>query len=132
MESAERDGKILLISAVVSALAWLLLSGGYNGEYGPITNFYYTMHVVNVQLDFSIGDEKPFCHDEDRYSSLGGLSFSTKETKCASFTIMTKHLMLLSLLVGTYGFLIWKSLLASPFPKLAALIRRMRGPGKPN
>ncbi len=63
MHEGERDGKILFITAVVSVAVWLLLSDGYNGKYGPVTSFYYTMHVVDAKLDFSIGNEKPFCKE---------------------------------------------------------------------
>jgi hypothetical protein len=122
MTSAERDGQIVVVAAIASVFVWLLLSTGYSGQAGPLTSFYHTMHVVDMQLDFSIGGERPFCSKVTKPYSPG--SILTREIEeCSFIRIKTRYLVLLSLLIASYGILILKSLVPTPFPYLARLIR---------
>lgn len=139
--NSERDGKLIFTTALASIVVWLMMSDGYSGQLTPAANFYYTMHVVSLDMDFSIGEFKPFCKEVQKYSSApsvfsGRRSFDEAPSllnstviECSSVLIMTKHLVLISFLCAVYGFLVWKLVLPSPFSLLKTLFLRLRGRG---
>lgn len=110
-----RHGKIILIVALASILGWLVISDGYHPRLGPIASFYYSMTVY---------ESKWFCHDvKDDFVLLGR---PETHEECTDIAIYTKYLVLLSIIVATYGFLMLKGLAPDPVPPFRSWIQRRR------
>jgi|GEM_PF-4441439 len=108
MSENERVGKLICVVASASVFVWFLLSQNYNSEYDLLANFYYTMSVYKIEF---------FC--EEVRSSLWPHEI---KQECWDIIIKTKHLVLFSLLLGTNGYLIWKSLLPNPIPNISKIL----------
>ena len=102
-----RHGKIMMIVSFASILFWILLSEGYRADLNVIANIFYTLEVEFFEI----------CPRQTE----------TFQLPCtALFSFMTKNLILLSFLVGTYGVLIWQGLTTSPVLYLQAYIAKKK------
>ena len=99
-----RHGKIIVITSVASIIVWLLISEKYYTDVNFFTNLFF------LKVEFF-----ETCKGEYLRRSCTSL-----------FSFMTKNLILLSFLVGTYGVLIWQGLTTSPVLYLQAYIAKRK------
>lgn len=128
MEDHHRVGKLIFFLSCTSIVVWLLLSSGYREESGVLTNFYYHMMVVNFELTTI----ESLCSETDAFSSGVLGVFPYKKRECFGITIWTRHLVLLSVLIGAYGLLIWNRLIPNPAPYISKKINSWCGKDKPD
>jgi len=102
IDTSVKHGKILIIISVAMIPVFLILSDGYDPRLGPLTSFYYSMTVFDAQW---------FCHQVPIEYALSGVT----TTKCWNIAIYTKYLVLLCVLLTTYGVLISKKMVFDPF-----------------
>jgi len=108
-----RHGKKIQIIAVASVIFWLILSDGYDPRLGPVTSFYYSM---------TVHDSKWSCRCPKGEMCM----FDSQLTDCTNIQIYTKHLVLLSIFVFMYGFLIQRGLSSDPIPRLRMWASRIK------
>ena len=105
MTEAGKDGRVLLIVAIVSIPVWLLLSNGYAPSQGALSSFYYSMYVLRAAW---------FCDDVTSHDNYYDRDYVTS-LDCWNIELYTKYMVLASLLLATYGYLIMSELLRNPF-----------------
>jgi hypothetical protein len=87
MTESVRDGRILLIVALVSIPVWFLLSDGYVPAQGLVGSFYKSMYVFRTAW---------FCEDVRAYSYEFNSGYTAQD--CWVIQLSTKYLVLASLL----------------------------------
>lgn len=99
MKDYEKLGKLIIVIAAVSIPVILLLSEGYYPDAGLFYGLSYKMSVIDTYLCINGTDPKDhLIYPED----------------CWHILLMTKYLIILSLGLAGYGFLIWKNIIKSP------------------
>lgn len=104
MTESVRDGRILLIVALASIPVWFLLSDGYVPAKGFVGSFYHSMYIFRTEW---------FCSDVPAYSYEYKVAYMSQD--CWIIQLSTKYLVLMSVLVATYGYLITSELVPNPF-----------------
>ena len=104
INAADRHGKIIFIISAACIPLWILLSKGYLVQANLFANILYVLHV----------DFFTICSDRESEKCSPLLSFSTS------------NLILLSIVTGTYGILVWQKLVPSPVLLTRSIISGIR------
>ena len=110
MESNKRIGSRVMIISMLSMIVWLVLSDGYDPRLGFLGSFYYLMTFYEGSW---------FCKDVNYI-------FGQTYPDCWNISIKTKYLVLLSTILGGYGFMVYKGIVGSPSPSLKRLYSRIK------
>lgn len=99
MDLQRRVGIILITVALAFIPITLLTSNGYQPQHGLLTSLYYSMTLVDTYV----------CED-----GIEATAYNPRPDDCTHISIATRYLVVLLLMLATYGFLVYKSVVPIP------------------